>query len=61
MAGRYYEVVEAHDDWALLSPAGVRVKLFAASDHGSSEAAFKAASREATRRNTVIVERNKGR
>lgn len=51
---RYYEVVKAGDDWALNSPAGVRVKLYTADRHGTSAAAFRAANREAIRRNARI-------
>jgi hypothetical protein len=52
--GKYYYVQQSGDDWALYSPAGVRVKLYSASRYGTSQAAFAAANREATSRNYRI-------
>lgn len=57
MANKYYEVVQAGSDWALNSPAGVRVKLYTIGRYGSSDAAFKAATAEANRRNLKITQR----
>lgn len=57
MARKYYSVQSSDDDWALVSPSGARVKLYSASRHGSSEAAFAAATKEANKRNLEITRR----
>lgn len=52
---KYYEVVESNDDWALNSPAGLRVKLYTVSKYGTSYAAFAAATKECNKRNLKIT------
>jgi hypothetical protein len=52
--GKYYEVVTAGADWALNSPAGLRVKLYTVGKYGTSHAAFAAATKEALKRNLKI-------
>lgn len=54
---KYYEVVKSNDDWALNSPAGLRVKLYTVTEYGNSSAAFSAASKECTKRNLKIVDK----
>jgi len=52
---KYYEVVKSNDDWALNSPAGLRVKLYTADKYGTSDAAFAVANKECTKRNAKII------
>jgi predicted transcriptional regulator len=59
MAKMYYEVNKRGQDWAVDSPEGFRHKLYTVEHYGTSEAAFKAATKDCNKLNAKIIKRMK--